>query len=199
VDIASEIHSRKAKANVAVINRFDRRAIPVQTRENKEWAPLIDLDFYGAKNFDLAVEGLTSPGQLYQHLADFGLAEGRPFSPWVDLEYYIDQNSDLKANFGNNTVKAFEHLQTFGLDEGRDFSPNLDLSFYLEHNLDLSAIFGEHARSAFEHLQLLGIREGRVFLPEMICTWRTYIYPMETAPLKNVPCSLYGMNSMGIW
>lgn len=118
---------------------------------------LFNAAFYQSVNPDLAVAGLTTQEQLFEHFQAFGLREGRAFLPLVDLNFYRENNADLAA-FDNQQL--FEHLQTHGIAEGRTFSRWINLSFYRENNRDLANF---NNQQLFEHLQTNGIGEGRRF------------------------------------
>ncbi len=95
--------------------------------------------------------------QAYDHLSNYGVAEGRKFSPFFDLSFYRSKNGDLN-NLSNEQL--FDHLRTFGVSEGRSFSRLIDLNFYRTANADLKNL---NNPQALEHLQKFGLAEGRRF------------------------------------
>ncbi|MEP0869441.1 hypothetical protein NDA01_06480 [Trichocoleus desertorum AS-A10] len=133
--------------------------------EGRIFSPFVNLQFYQARNPDLAAAGLTSNQQLFQHLQDFGVAEGRAFSPFLDLDFYLANNPDVNQAFAGNREQALQHLQTYGLSEARIFSPFVDLNFYLANNPDVAAFYGNNRFGVLQHLQMYGLNEGRAFSP----------------------------------
>ncbi|MBD2094595.1 hypothetical protein H6F90_05445 [Trichocoleus sp. FACHB-591] len=133
--------------------------------EGRIFSPFVNLQFYQARNPDLAAAGLTSNQQLFQHLQDFGVAEGRAFSPFLDLDFYLANNPDVNQAFAGNREQALQHLQTYGLSEARIFSPFVDLNFYLANNPDVAAFYGNNRFGVLQHLQMYGVNEGRAFSP----------------------------------
>ncbi|MBD2120122.1 ELWxxDGT repeat protein [Trichocoleus sp. FACHB-262] len=133
--------------------------------EGRIFSPFVNLQFYQARNPDLAAAGLTSNQQLFQHLQDFGVAEGRAFSPFLDLDFYLANNPDVNQAFAGNREQALQHLQTYGLSEARIFSPFVDLNFYLANNPDVAAFYGNNRFGVLQHLQMYGLNESRAFSP----------------------------------
>ncbi|MBW4497536.1 MAG: phosphatase PAP2 family protein [Oscillatoria princeps RMCB-10] len=127
--------------------------------EHRQFSPFADLNFYRAKNPDLA--SLTNE-QLFNHLEQFGVAENRQFSPLIDLNFYRASNPDLA---GLNSEQLLKHLQTFGIAEGRAFSPYVSLDYYLSNNPDVNQACTGNRNLALQHLQTHGIAEGRSCSP----------------------------------
>lgn len=127
--------------------------------EHRQFSPFADLNFYRAKNPDLA--GFTNE-QLFNHLEQFGLAEHRQFSPLIDLNFYRASHSDLA---GLDSEQLLKHLQTFGIAEGRAFSPYVSLDYYLANNPDVNQACTGNRNLALQHLQNHGIAEGRSCSP----------------------------------
>ncbi|MEB3180951.1 MAG: PPC domain-containing protein, partial [Nostocaceae cyanobacterium] len=129
--------------------------------EGRHFSPFVDLNFYRAANFDLAAVGFNNQ-QLFEHLTNSGIAEGRRFSVSFDSSYYrnVDSNSDLAAA-GLNSFQLFEHFQSSGLAEGRASSQSFNVTYYLGNNADLTAA-GFNNVTALQHFEGVGFREGRV-------------------------------------
>ena len=88
--------------------------------ENRTFSRIVNLDVYRANNPDLAVAGLTTNRELFEHLQEFGVQERRIFSEILDLDFYQANNNDL-ANL--TSEELFNHFQDFGINESRLATP----------------------------------------------------------------------------
>ncbi|MBW4486217.1 MAG: hypothetical protein KME12_00335 [Trichocoleus desertorum ATA4-8-CV12] len=153
--------------------------------EGRMFSPFVNLQFYQARNPDLAAAGLTTNQQLFQHLQDFGVAEGRVFSSFVDLNFYLANNPDVSQAFGGDRFQALQHLALYGLEEKRQFSPFFDPNYYQANNPDLVTA-GLNQTQLLQHLQMYGLQEGRVFSPTLDINYYQALNPdLGAAGLDN--------------
>ncbi|HIK08881.1 MAG TPA: hypothetical protein IGS52_01210 [Oscillatoriaceae cyanobacterium M33_DOE_052] len=130
-----------------------------------EISQVFDANYYAGLYPDLGAAGFSTPEQLLNHFAAYGVDEGRSFSPYVDLNYYQEFNPDLTAAGLTTYRDLLSHLTAFGINEKRFFSANVDLNYYSAVNPDLGAAGLTGGEQLFDHLINYGVREGRQIVP----------------------------------
>ena len=108
--------------------------------------------------------------QVFEHLMNFGIAEGRRVSEHIDITYYKSVNPDL-SHLSNE--EALEHLVNFGIDEGRSFSRHTSIAYYKSVNPDLAELSN---KETLRHLVFFGMPEGRKFAPRIDIPYYKSVY-----------------------
>ena len=126
---------------------------------------VFDIDYYLARNSDLAIHFQGNKSQATEHWVSNGFYEGRRGSPFFSITNYMFYNPDLANAFGPFHELYLNHFLKNGLAEGRTSSVFYSGRFYLSTYPDLQAAFGHDYRRAFEHFIDSGLREGRQASP----------------------------------
>lgn len=155
-------------------------------------AGIFDAEYYASANPDLAVAGLTSFNQLFNHFQNYGLQEGRDFSVAIDLESYARANPDLAGAGLQTNEQLVWHLRNYGINEKRDFSPFVDLNYYSQENPDLANAGLINGEQLFWHLTNYGINEKRDFSSRVDLEFYANRYPDLAAAGLNTGEELLG-------
>lgn len=114
---------------------------------------------YIASNADLIAAFRTDTAAAAQHLASFGVYEGRSLSGF-DPYRYLASYGDLLNAFGSDVGAATRHFIDYGYREGRN-STLFDTLSYQASNPDLIAAFGNDREAVELHYIVNGRFEGR--------------------------------------
>ena len=126
---------------------------------------VFDVDYYLARNPDLAIHFQGNKSEATEHWVNYGFYEGRRASPFFSASNYMFYNPDLANAFGPFKELYLNHFLRNGLMEGRMSSVLYSGRFYLSIYPDLQAAFGNDYRRAIEHFINSGLREGRQASP----------------------------------
>ncbi|WP_417692148.1 matrixin family metalloprotease [Roseibium sp.] len=113
---------------------------------------------YGASNTDLIAAFGADTTALLQHLATYGLTEGRQISSFNGLEY-IASYADLQRLYGTDADAAIAHYVTTGFSEGRSIT--FDGLEYIASYGDLIQAFGADRSAGVNHYLAGGLADGR--------------------------------------
>ncbi len=141
-----------------VIHQASLAAPPREDLLNKF---VFDVDYYLARNPDLALHFNGNKNEAIEHWINFGFYERRRGSPYFNLPNYTFYNPDLANAFGPFNELYLSHFLRSGIREGRTSSVFYSGTFYAANNPDLLAAFGNDYKKLLEHFIDHGAREGR--------------------------------------